>query len=66
IKAVFIETSVSEKAINAVVEGCRKKGHDVKIGGSLYSDAMGPFEKPEGTYIGMVHANVQTIVNALK
>lgn len=66
IKAVFIETSVSEKAINAVVEGCRKKGHDVKIGGSLYSDAMGPFGAFEGTYIGMVHSNVQTIVNALK
>lgn len=66
IKAVFIETSVSQKAINAVVEGCREKGHEVKIGGSLYSDAMGPFDQFEGTYIGMVHANVQTIVNALK
>ncbi|MEO9967006.1 MAG: zinc ABC transporter substrate-binding protein [Reichenbachiella sp.] len=66
IKAVFIETSVSKKAINAVVEGCRKKGHDVHIGGSLYSDAMGPFGSFEGTYIGMVHTNAQTIVNALK
>lgn len=66
IKAVFIETSVSKKAINAVVEGCKQKGHDVVIGGSLYSDAMGPFGQFEGTYIGMVHTNVQTIVNALK
>ncbi|MEP2023690.1 MAG: zinc ABC transporter substrate-binding protein [Reichenbachiella sp.] len=66
IKAVFIETSVSKKAINAVVEGCNQQGHDVVIGGSLYSDAMGPFEQFEGTYIGMVHTNVQTIVNALK
>ncbi len=66
IKAVFIETSVSKKAINAVVEGCIQKGHDVEIGGSLYSDAMGPFGQFEGTYIGMVHTNVQTIVNALK
>lgn len=66
IKAVFIETSVSEKAINAVVQGCKEKGHNVKIGGSLYSDAMGPFGEFEGTYIGMVHTNVQTIVNALK
>lgn len=66
IKAVFIETSVSKKAINAVVEGCRVKGHQVAIGGSLYSDAMGPFGEFEGTYIGMVHTNVQTIVNALR
>lgn len=66
IKAVFIETSVSKKAINAVVEGCKEKGHAVVIGGSLYSDAMGPFGQFEGTYIGMVDTNVQTIVNALK
>lgn len=66
IKAVFIETSVSKKAINAVVEGCNRNGHDVFIGGSLYSDAMGPFGQFEGTYVGMVHTNVKTIVNALK
>lgn len=66
IKAVFIETSVSQKAIKAVVEGCSKRGFDVVIGGSLYSDAMGASGTPEGTYIGMVNANVQTIVNALK
>ncbi|WP_420581673.1 metal ABC transporter solute-binding protein, Zn/Mn family [Reichenbachiella sp.] len=66
IKAVFIETSVSKKAINAVVEGCKLEGHSVLIGGSLYSDAMGPFGQFEGTYIGMVHTNVETIVKALK
>jgi manganese/zinc/iron transport system substrate-binding protein len=66
VKAVFIETSVSQKAIKAVVEGCRKRGFEVVIGGSLYSDAMGAADTPEGTYIGMVNANVQTIVNALK
>lgn len=66
IKAIFIETSVSKKAINAVVEGCRDIGHEVVIGGSLYSDAMGQFGAFEGTYIGMVHSNVDKIVNALK
>ncbi|ELR68797.1 Manganese ABC transporter, periplasmic-binding protein SitA [Fulvivirga imtechensis AK7] len=66
IKAVFVETSVSEKAINAVVEGARKRGFDVKIGGNLYSDAMGKKGTKEGTYIGMVTANVNTIVEALK
>ena len=66
IKAVFIESSVSPRAIQAIVEGCNKKGFKIVIGGSLYSDAMGASDTPEGTYIGMVNANVQTIVNALK
>jgi len=65
IKAVFVESSVSDRSINAVLEGCKAKDHHVVIGGSLYSDAMGPAEKPEGTYIGMVKHNVMTIVNAL-
>ncbi|MEN0006807.1 MAG: zinc ABC transporter substrate-binding protein [Bacteroidota bacterium] len=66
IKAVFVETSVSEKNISSIVEGCRQKGHDVRIGGNLYSDAMGAAGTPEGTYIGMVNANVATILNGLK
>lgn len=66
IKAIFVETSVSDKAVQAVVDGCRSKGHEIKIGGSLYSDAMGAANTPEGTYIGMVRKNVTTIVNALK
>ncbi|MEQ8904175.1 zinc ABC transporter substrate-binding protein [Ekhidna sp.] len=66
IKAIFVETSVSDKSINAVVTGCKEKGHDVKIGGYLYSDAMGEFGTEEGTYIGMFRKNVETIVNALK
>jgi manganese/zinc/iron transport system substrate-binding protein len=66
IKAVFVETSVSQKNINAIIEGCQQKGHDVKIGGYLYSDAMGAEGTEEGTYMGMVRANVNTIVSALK
>jgi manganese/zinc/iron transport system substrate-binding protein len=65
IKALFVETSVSEKSIEAVIAGCRDRGWDVRIGGSLYSDAMGPADSPEGTYIGMVNSNVDKIVNAL-
>jgi len=65
IKAVFVETSVPKRAINAVVEGCKKSGFDVKIGGNLYSDAMGEDGTPEGTYVGMVRHNVNTIVEAL-
>ena len=66
VKAIFVETSVSGKSIEAVVEGCRQKGWDVKIGGKLFSDAMGAAGTPEGTYIGMVNANVKTIVESLK
>jgi manganese/zinc/iron transport system substrate-binding protein len=66
IKALFVETSVSSRSIEAVIEGCRQKGWPVAIGGNLYSDAMGAAGTPEGTYIGMIHANVNTIVNALK
>lgn len=66
IKAIFVETSVSTKSINAVVTGCKEKGHDVTIGGYLYSDAMGELGTVEGTYIGMFKKNVNTIVEALK
>jgi len=65
IRAVFVETSVSEKNINSIVEGVKQKGHEVSIGGNLYSDAMGAEGTPEGTYIGMVRANVKTIVEGL-
>lgn len=66
VKAIFVETSVSQRSIEAVVEGCQKRDWDVRIGGSLYSDAMGAAGTPEGTYIGMVHANAKTIVESLK
>jgi len=66
IKAVFVETSVSDKALKAVVEGCKERGHEVLIGGSLYSDAMGAKGTFAGTYIGMVSTNTETIVNSLK
>jgi len=66
LRSVFVETSVPSKSLEAVVAGCRQKGHEVSIGGTLYSDAMGEAGTPEGTYIGMVRSNVQTIVNGLK
>lgn len=66
IKAVFVESSVPRRSIEAVVAGCQERGHKVAIGGTLYSDAMGKAGTPDGTYIGMVSANVRTIVSALK
>jgi manganese/zinc/iron transport system substrate-binding protein len=66
IKSVFVETSVSDQSIKAVLDGCRQKGHNIAIGGTLFSDAMGAADTPEGTYQGMVRRNVATIVTALK
>jgi manganese/zinc/iron transport system substrate-binding protein len=66
IKAVFIESSISEKSINAVVEGAKEQNHEVIIGGELFSDAMGEEGTEEGTYIGMFKHNVDTIVSSLK
>lgn len=66
IKAVFVETSVSDRNIRALVEGCAEQGHRVEIGGQLFSDAMGRPGTPEGTYVGMVRHNVETIRRALE
>nr|WP_313892796.1 zinc ABC transporter substrate-binding protein [Psychrobacillus sp.] len=66
IKAVFIESSVSEKAMNAVIQGAKEKGHTIQVGGELFSDAMGAEGTEEGTYIGMYKHNVNTIVDSLK
>ncbi len=66
IQAVFVETSVAERNIRALVEACAARGHRIRIGGELYSDAMGPADSPTGTYTGMVRHNVNTIVEALR
>ena len=63
--AVFIETSVSDRNIKALVEGARAKGHEVTVGGELFSDAMGEPGSYEGTYIGMIDSNSTTIAIAL-
>jgi manganese/zinc/iron transport system substrate-binding protein len=65
IKAVFVESSISPKSIEALVRGVEGKGGVVKIGGQLYSDALGAEGTPEGSYIGMVRHNTDTIVKAL-
>jgi len=64
--AVFVESSISPRSIEALVTGAKARGHDLRVGGELFSDAMGQPGTPEGTYIGMVRHNVDTIVDALK
>lgn len=65
IPAIFIESSVPQRNIEAVQAAVRAQGFDVIIGGELFSDAMGNPGTPEGTYVGMVRHNVDTIVSSL-
>lgn len=65
VPAVFIESSVPQRTIEAVQAAVRARGHSVRVGGELFSDAMGRQGTVEGTYIGMVTHNIDTIVAAL-
>ncbi|OBZ18845.1 manganese transporter [Bacillus sp. FJAT-27264] len=65
VPAVFVESSVNQNSINAVIQGAGSRGLKVKLGGELFSDAMGDGGTPEGTYIGMYRHNVKTIATAL-
>lgn len=65
IRAVFVESSVPERNVRALVEGARARGHQVVVGGELYSDALGAPGTYEGTLIGMLDHNVTTISRAL-
>lgn len=65
IRGVFVESSVSERNIRALIEGAAAQGHEVRIGGELYSDAMGQPGTYEGTWIGMIDHNATLIARAL-
>lgn len=65
IGAVFVESSVSDRGMRALIEGAAAKGHTVTVGGELFSDAMGQDGTYEGTYIGMLDHNVTVIAEAL-
>lgn len=65
IGAIFVESSVSDKGLKAVIEGAGKRGWTVKVGGELFSDAMGTAGTYEGTYVGMLDHNATTITRAL-
>lgn len=66
VRAVFVETSVNQRNMKSLLDGCKARGHEVVLGGELYSDAMGKSGTTEGTYAGMIRHNVDTIVKALK
>jgi manganese/zinc/iron transport system substrate-binding protein len=65
IPAMFVESSISPRGIEAVREAVRDRGFEVRIGGTLYGDALGPAGSPADTYIGMVRTNVSTIIAGL-
>ena len=65
VKAIFVESSVPKRTIEALQAAVNSTGHNVEIGGTLFSDALGNAGTIEGTYIGMFEYNVNTIVNAL-
>jgi manganese/zinc/iron transport system substrate-binding protein len=65
IPAIFVESSVPQRNVEAVQAAVNAKGFEVRIGGSLFSDAMGSADTLEGTYVGMVRHNIDTIVTAL-
>ena len=65
IPAIFIETSVPDQTMRAVLEAARAQGHQVRIGGELFSDALGPRDSDAGTFEGMYRANVMAIAGAL-
>jgi manganese/zinc/iron transport system substrate-binding protein len=65
IPAVFVETTIPDRSVRALVAGAADRGHEVEIGGELFSDAMGAPGSYEGTYIGMIDHNVTTIARAL-
>lgn len=66
VKAIFVESSVPKRTVEALQQAVNSKNHNVQIGGTLFSDALGNPGTPEGTYIGMFKFNVHTIVSALK
>ena len=65
IPAIFVESSVPPRTIEAVQAAVQAQGFEVKIGGTLFSDALGSPDTPEGTYIGMLRYNAKTLADAL-
>jgi len=66
VKAIFVESSVPVRTVEALQAAVKSKNHEVAIGGTLFSDALGNPDTKEGTYIGMYEYNMNTIISALK
>lgn len=65
IKAVFAEQSINDRNIQAIIAGAGSRGWNVTLGGTLFSDTLGPQGTAEANYDGMMIHNIQTITKAL-
>lgn len=65
VKALFVESSVPKRTVEAVIAAAKAKGHSISLGGELFSDALGSANTPEGNYLGMVRHNAKQISQAL-
>lgn len=65
VPAIFIESTISPRTIEAVQQGAEAAGQKVVIGGQLYSDALGEPGSNADTYLSMMRYNINTIVGAL-
>ncbi|MFG6175936.1 metal ABC transporter solute-binding protein, Zn/Mn family [Halomonas sp. THAF12] len=65
VPAVFVESTINPRTVQAVIDAARQRGQEVEIGGQLYSDAMGEAGSADGTYIGMLYTNTRHVVEAL-
>lgn len=66
VKAVFIESSVSDRNVQALIQAVQAKGENLEVGGELYSDALGSADEHADSYIDMYKHNIDTLVDALK
>ncbi|MEQ6884454.1 zinc ABC transporter substrate-binding protein [Salicola sp. Rm-C-2C1-2] len=65
IPSIFVESTISRRTVESVVQGAARQGHDLKIGAELYSDAMGESGTEAGTYIGMLRSNTEAVTRGL-
>lgn len=65
VPAIFVETTINPRTVEAVIEAAAERGHALSEGGALFSDAMGDLGTPGGTYLGMIYENTRTITKAL-
>lgn len=66
IPSVFVESYLSSKSIESLISGCKARGHNVQLGGNLYADCPGQIGTYEGTYLGMIDANINQLYKTLK
>lgn len=65
VPAIFIESTINPRTVEAVRSAAASDGHEIALGGRLYGDALGEADGPAGDYLGMMRTNTRRIVEAL-